>query len=372
MKPIPLSAYCDNFVPPITGFRGSSTPHANSFDPSGNFQSRPRVGSANKRPWSEEIDLVYDLNAEYPPLVTPAKQGLNVNEIKKLLVDAVTAGQEARAVLDQPDTDPKLKAFGNLSLSLLSVVSAMVETGIVPLATATQNAEKKSAPPTSQKPEAGVRELKEALLKADREAVIFYADLGKLGLANRTALANAFSAGLRAKVVENAKSNGQDPAEAIRVTDDALSCVSDMEFIGTRSERAKDRSGAEKTFFTMPVKVKFEDRDARINFEKQVKNTAGLRAVMSLPKPIRVEQSAFQKALRDRYKSDFIMVKPDPRTLRLISFRKEGGEGKWFRGEEELALPPGIMLPGYKAREAIVLTPEISVAEPTLALQMES
>jgi hypothetical protein len=171
---------------------------------------------------------------------------------------------------------------------------------------------------------------------------------------------------LRHKIVENAKSKGQDPAEAIRVTDDALSCVSDMEFIGTRSEKAKDRSGAEKPYFTMPVKLKFEDREARINFEKQVKNTTGLKAVMSLPKPIRIEQAAFQKALRDRYKSDFIMVRPDPRTLRLISFRKEGGEGRWFRGEEELVLQPGTMLPGYKARENIDLTPEISVTVPAL------
>jgi hypothetical protein len=88
---------------------------------------------------------------------------------------------------------------------------------------------------------------------------------------------------------------------------------------------------------------------------------------MSLPKPIRIEQAAFQKALRDRYKSDLIMVRPDVRTLRLVSFRKEGGKGKWFRGQEELVLAPRIMLPGYKARELIELTPPVpEIAGPTL------
>jgi hypothetical protein len=246
------------------------------------------------------------------------------------------------------------------------VISAIVETGIVPLVEKTGNLAQKAPPQTAQKPEPGVRELREALLKADRETVIFDADLGSHGVANRSTLANAFSAGLRNKVVELAKTNGQDPAEAVRVADDALSCAGDMEFIGARSEKAKDRSGNEKNYYTMPVKLRFEDRDARINFERQIKATSGLRSIMSLPKPIRIEQAAFQKALRDRYQSDFIMVRPDVRTLRLVSFRKEGGEGKWFRGQEELALAPGIMLPGYKARELIELTPPVpEIAGPT-------
>jgi hypothetical protein len=212
---------------------------------------------------------------------------------------------------------------------------------------------RRAPPQPPQKPQvaAGVKELREALEKADRETVVFDANLGKLGLANRPALANAFSAGMRAAVVDAAAAAGNDPIEAVRVTDDALSCASDMEFIGARSEMAKDRASNVKDFYTMPVKMRFEDRDARINFEKQIKKYCGLRSVMSLPKPIRIEQAALQKALKELYPEDYIMVRPDVRTLRLVSFRKVGGEGKWERGQEEVALNPGTMLPGYKARE---------------------
>jgi hypothetical protein len=158
-----------------------------------------------------------------------------------------------------------------------------------------------------------------------------------------------------------------DPTEAIRVTDDSLSCASDMEFVGARSEQAKDRAGKVKEFYMMPVKLRFDDRDARINFERQIKKNCGLRSVMSLPKQIRVEQAAFQKALKERYPGDFVMVRPDSRTLRLVSYRKVGGEGKWERGQEEIALNPGTMLPGYRARESFSLAPAIS--EPPTSME---
>jgi hypothetical protein len=363
MKPIPLSTFSPTFTPPVTGYRGSLAPVANSYDTSGHFRSR--TGSANKRPRNEEIDIMYDLSQEYPPLAPPEKPSLNIREIKNLLVTATAAGEGVKALIDAPDADPNLKTFGNLCMSLLKVVGAAIDAGIVPLAATGTGGGRIPAPQVPQKPQvaAGIKELREALEKSDKETVVFDANLGKLGMANRTSLANAFSVGLRAAVVEAAAAAGTDPIEAVRITDDALSCASDMEFVGARSEPAKDRAGNAKDFYTMPIKMKFEDRDARINFEKQLKTHAGLRSVMSLPKPIRVEQAALQKALKELYPNDFIMVRPDTRTLRLVSYRKVGGEGRWERGQEEVALNPGTMLPGYRARESfsfprIVTEPE--------------
>jgi hypothetical protein len=254
-------------------------------------------------------------------------------------------------------------------MALLKVIGAAIDAGIVPLAACGSGGGRVPPPQVPQKPQvaAGVKELREALEKSERETVVFDANLGKLGIANRGSLANTFSVGLRAAVVEAAAATGADPIEAVRVTDDALSCASDMEFVGARSERAKDRDGNMRDFYTMPVKMKFEDRDARINFEKQLKSHAGLRSVMSLPKPIRIEQSALQKALKDLYPDDYIMVRPDSRTLRLVSYRKVGGVGKWERGMEEVALNPGTMLPGYKARETFSF-PRIST-EPVAIME---
>ena len=243
MKPIPLSAFSPSFTPPVTGYRGSLAPVANSYDTSGHF--RGRTGSANKRPRNDEIDMVYNLSQEYPPLVPPEKPSLNISEIKELLVTATAAGEGVKALLDAPDADQNLKTFGNLCMALLKVIGAAIDAGIVPLAACGSGGGRVPPPQVPQKPQvaAGVKELREALEKSERETVVFDANLGKLGIANRGSLANAFSVGLRAAVVEAAAATGADPIEAVRVTDDALSCASDMEFVGARSERAKDRDG---------------------------------------------------------------------------------------------------------------------------------
>jgi hypothetical protein len=132
MKPIPLSAFAPTFTPPVTGYRGSLAPVANMYDSSGHF--RGRTSSANKRPRNDEIDNVFNLSQEYPPLVPPSKPSLNVEEIKKLLVTATAAGESVKGLIDAPEADPNLKTFGNLSMALLKVVEAMIEAGIAPLA----------------------------------------------------------------------------------------------------------------------------------------------------------------------------------------------------------------------------------------------
>jgi len=135
-----------------------------------------------------------------------------------------------------------------------------------------------------------------------------------------------------------------------------------MEFLVSRSvphiNRRDANDPANRTFCTMPVKLKFDDRSARINFEKIAKRHLGLRAVMSLPKPIRKEQAAF----KNRYRDDIITVRPDARTLELIAFRKKDGERGWTRCAERLALPPGALLPGYTPRQEIALPPDLQGA----------
>jgi hypothetical protein len=109
----------------------------------------------------------------------------------------------------------------------------------------------------------------------------------------------------------------------------------------------------------MPVKMKFEDRDARINFEKQLKSHAGLRSVMSLPKPFRIEQSALQKALKDLYPNDYIMVRPDSRTLRLVSYQQGGWRGEVGAGYGGGGLEPRHHVAGLQGQGNLLLPPHL-------------
>ena len=189
LKPIPLSAFTPTFIPPVTGVGGSSAPIANSFDSSGLFPYRSRSSSANKRRRGEEIDLVFDRSEAYPPLHPPAKPSLNIPVIRELVVAATAAG-EIRDLLDDAEADPKMKSIGKLTLALLSVAEAMLEGGFVPLSSSgsrdqTTLAPRRRGSTASPLPillpkpmPAGLKELKEGLERAEKESVLFDANLG--------------------------------------------------------------------------------------------------------------------------------------------------------------------------------------------------
>jgi hypothetical protein len=76
---------------------------------------------------------------------------------------------------------------------------------------------------------------------------------------------------------------------------------------------------------------------------------------MSLPKPIRDEQTAFVKALRSRYPGKIVTARPDLATLRFVAFYKGDKEKRWEKCRESIPIPTGIMLPEYTARKEIIL-----------------
>jgi hypothetical protein len=395
LKPIPLSAYSKDLIPPVTGIGGNLQPVANSYDSSGNFAGRSRAGSASKKRKINEIDRVFDLSEPYPPLNPPSRPQLDLTEIRSLLVAATVAGEEAGKLFEEPELDPRIKTFGNLTLALLGVVSAIVENGLIPLnsgpmgsssghggaggggvtsivpgigtgagtGTGTGLGGKNLPPLPPPKQASGIRELVESLEKADTESVLFDANLGNVSIGNRNNLAAAFSNGLRAAAISMAEAKGGDPAEAVRAMNDALDCVADMEFIGIKSELQKDRAGMDANkakHFTMPVKLKFDDRNSRLHFEKSIKMHCGLRAVMSLPRTLREEQALFSKAMRERYPGAIISVRPDMHSLHFVAFRKETTSNRWTKCNESVPIPQGVMLPHYKSRSSITLPPIIT------------
>jgi hypothetical protein len=289
---------------------------------------------------------------------------------------AVSMSVDVKTILEDPETDPKIRSFGNLSIAILDALTAIIEDGMLPMAAGSGGRQGRGAsvgggggmagPPVPAKPQPppGVRELKEGLEKADKESILYDTNLGNVTIANRNNLAAAFSAGIRNAAIEKAVSEKADPAEAVRIVDDALSCVQDMEFIGSQSQkfinRNNENDSRNNTFCTMPIKFKFEDRNMRIHFETTIRSQCGLKSQISLPKPIRHEQAAFLRALKARYPGEIVSVRPDIPSATLRAVRKLHGAESWTRCWEVLQLAPGTMLPGYVPRDVIVLPPLVS------------
>ncbi len=254
-----------------------------------------------------------------------------------------------------------VKELAGFSISLLDLVNAVVEDGILPMssspsASLASVAAAPAALPATSRPrsELGTAELKAALASAEKTAVVFDTNLGTSPVANRAALNVAFSVGLKAATMKVAEENGEDANESIRVVNDALSCADNLEFIGQTTARKIDKRDPAnpKTlpFCTMPVKLDFPDRNTRIHFEKTLRKHCGMKATISLPFQIQKYQSLFLDALRDRYKGRVITARPDTPTLSrpcvMVAFMKNESGGGWSRCRESVPIPRGILLPG--------------------------
>ena len=361
-------------VPPVTGVHGSYRPYANSFDQSRIF--RDRSGSGVKRPrndgQNELLDAVYDLTRDFPPINPPEKPALDVAAIKTILVEATVMADGLRPILGREDTSDDSKAIINMLHTLVALVGAVVERGLEPLSSAVVGvsgtttgrgfvsaARRLANPPPAppRPPTPGKRELVEALEKADKEAVMFGVNLGAAGIAHRGTLNANLTADLQGRVVSKAEGKPDATvAESLRIVEDALSCVENLEFMGQRSKPyVNQREGATGSYCSMPVKLSFQDRDSRINFERSMREHAGLRAIQSLPGSIRDEMGVFRRAMETRYPGKIIMTRPNARTLEFIAFMKEDGEKKWAECMETHPIPLGIMLPNFVKSQHVVL-----------------
>jgi len=370
-----------NLIPPVTGVNGNNRPYANSFDRSRVF--RDRVGSGAKRPRNDGqdqlLDAVYDLTRDYPALTPPDRPALDVAAIKTVLVEATTMVDGLRPILEKEDAPNDAKAIVKMLQTLVSLVGAVVEKGVEPLSAAVigvsgqpsgrgyasaarRLANPPAAPPPPPKP--GKRELIDALERADKESVMFGANLGAAGLAHRGSLNANLTADLQRRVVGRGDGKPEQVVqESLRIVEDALSCVENLDFMGPRSQPyVNQREGATGSFCSMPVRLTFLDRDSRINFERSIREHTGLRAVQSLPKSVRDEMAVFRKAMETRYPGKIIMTRPNVRSLKFTAFMKEDGDKKWDECMETHDIPLGIMLPGFVKSERVVL-PDLEPVE---------
>ena len=357
--PVPIGS----FIPPVTGINQSLAPVANSFDSSGNFAFRSRSISQGKRrrgPEGEILDNVFDLSRDFPPLRPPASLSVDVGCIKGLLVESAKMEADLKKIIEKGDPESEIVVIARTTMSLYNLVEGLIEKAVIPLCNgqwpAGQGGGNASQPGRHFKPAApapppnptGERELREAMERADTESVLYYAHLGYDPTFNRNRLSANLSAGLKSATISKATLAEGDVAEAVRVLDDAFSGVVDINFLGQSSSAYHNRRRADDpkngTFCTMPVKLRFSDRDSRIFFENTVKKVVDLKATQSFPKQIRAEMKVFMARVQADNPDKIVMIRPDARSLRLNAFIKNDGEKSWTRYHESSAIPLGIMI----------------------------
>ncbi len=148
---------------------------------------------------------------------------------------------------------------------------------------------------------------------------------------------------------ENPEVIAAEISESLRVADDALSCATNLSFLGqvtklyTNNRDANDSRN--NTFCTLPIKLEFPDRSARIHFERVMREKCKIRASMSLPPGIRKEAEKCRKSLLERFPGELVMVRAESEGLRFAAFHKRDGEGKWLRIDETFPIPISAVIP---------------------------
>jgi hypothetical protein len=297
---------------------------------------------------------------------------LNLQAVRELMVKASSAFEAIRSRAAESSAPAEFKELATASCTLMEAVGAIVELAIIPMAdssvAAPGSTTTKPNPPTFTKPriEPGTAELKAALTAAEKSAVVFDVDLGQSAIANRNTLNSAFTEGIKKATLATAETSNDDVDEAVRLVNDALSCVDNMDFLGQTTSRKIDKRDPENPklapFFSMPIRLDFPDRGTRMNFERTMRSKCNIRAVMSLPGPLRNYQSVFLRALRERYPGRTITARPDLSTLSMVAVMKNDGSPGWSRCLETQEIPRGILLPGFVIPTRIAL-PAVQVPQ---------
>jgi nicotinamide mononucleotide (NMN) deamidase PncC len=128
------------------------------------------------------LDLSRDAVA--PSLPTAPK--LDVGRIRGLLVKANESASTIRSRIVSGSATEEVRELAGLSISMLDLDSAVVEEGILPMAsssaasfaTAVGATVSGIPPPSRPRVEPGTAELRAALASADKTTIVFDADLG--------------------------------------------------------------------------------------------------------------------------------------------------------------------------------------------------
>ena len=79
---------------------------------------------------------------------------------------------------------------------------------------------------------------------------------------------------------------------------DTMSLVKNAEFLGASSKIHSSRDGTLSGHYSMPVKIEFENKGARLHFECTLREKCDICPSISLPTGIRKVQTAFHTELK--------------------------------------------------------------------------
>ena len=114
-----------------------------------------------------------------------------------------------------------------------------------------------------------------------------------------------------------------------------MSLVKNAEFLGGSSKIHSARDGSLSGFYSMPVKVEFKNKGARIHFVRTLHKKCDIGPSISLPTGIRKAQTAFYNELKHKY-NDYNNYRIVPTSAASHGQATGGAHGGGDTHEEQL------------------------------------
>jgi hypothetical protein len=170
------------------------------------------------------------------------------------------------------------------------------------------------------------KNLRQAILKAERSTVIFNAHLGNVPVMNKDTLARKVTLFLHDKAMRDGEYS-ENPRHAEEAVDDFLSCAS-LDFLGRGSKpfynRKKPDDEQNNTFCTVPVKLTWKTKGERIRAEQSIRRVCKAKCSTPYPKEIRSLMDEVLKAGQSAKPGCFIRVRVNQESLSVVAHAREG------------------------------------------------
>jgi hypothetical protein len=209
-----------------------------------------------------------------------------------------------------------------------------------------------AAPRSAPKPQPNPAEVKKKkfaqnVREAEKSLLIFDLDLGKVQIMNTNTIAkNVTQDVVRKAAKAEGKADGRPCEETVTILDDTLSMVTGMDFYGkvTRPyyNKRNVNDTANGTFCTMPVKLNFKTKEAKVHAETVLKKNCGIRGSTPLPQKVRKLIGSTIADHKAKFPGCFIQVRIDTEILALkVSRRNDKKE--WTNNYETIMLGMDVM-----------------------------
>ena len=199
--------------------------------------------------------------------------------------------------------------------------------------------------PVNSQPEVDpkVKKFQDAVKLAERSSLVFNLDMGNTKLLNEKSILEKATLSLTAKAaVVEGKPPNRPSTETVNALDDVLSIASGVTLFGKQTKvfRSKVKSDDPRngTFFTIPVRYEFKDRDQKLAAESVLRERCKIECTTPYPTILRHCIRQVVEHIRADHPEEYIKVHVDAGKF-CLKLARRAKNGTWYNYKDSIPLP---------------------------------